>query len=162
MYITAKLVFRSYMPDFLEKGMLFVTQQRDNVFGKIYEYLQVHELTHIPKERSEYIETHGWPVRPYIVAIMINPDDESHVLAPPETIGWFDAGDDADDLIDIDLKIVNYILEDYNGELLLEVWEDMDENSKFVPTLFDYKVTIRLADDYPYEEDEETNILDYD
>ena len=89
MYILAKLVYKLYVPKQLEKGMRFITKQKDIVYGKVYEYLQLHELIHVPHDKDSYININGFPVEPYIVPQAQNPDDKVKPLVQPEQIGWF-------------------------------------------------------------------------
>ena len=82
MYILAKLVFKNYVPLKLEQGMLFISKQTDTVYGKVYEYLQLHTLVYIPRDKDLYINENGFPVEPYIIAQNQNPDDKETVLDP--------------------------------------------------------------------------------
>mgnify|MGYP000870677969 CR=1 FL=1 len=76
MYILAKLVFKNYVPLKLEQGMLFISKQTDTVYGKVYEYLQLHTLVYIPRDKESYINENGFPVEPYIIAQNQNLDDK--------------------------------------------------------------------------------------
>jgi hypothetical protein len=153
MFILAKLVFKNYVPLKLEQGMFFISKQTDTVYGKVYEYLQLHTLVYIPRDKDSYISTNGFPVEPYIVAQNQNPDDKETVLVQPEHIGWFinDEGG-----YPIDIKDFNLILEEYDGEMCIEVEDtDSDDTEDMVAILIDDKVIIRTADDMPEEEEEE-------
>ena len=107
MYIEAQMVFKSYAPLKLEKGMLFlILEGRD---------FQIRQLDFIPQDEQEYLRINGYPVEPYIME-MGNPNlKEEVVLATPEQIGWFDEGEWSDELCDIELKHFNRILERYYG-----------------------------------------------
>lgn len=164
MYILAKLVFRNYGPLKLEEGMWFISKQRDVVYGKVYEYLQLHELNHVPHDKDSYISVNGFPVEPYIIAQNQNPDDKETVLVQPEQIGWFIDGYTGGHPIDI--KDINYILENYEGEINIEV-EDTEsfDTDDMKPLILDGKVIIRAADDIPdddWEEEEDWDDMDDD
>jgi hypothetical protein len=154
MYILANLVFKLYVPKKLEKGMRFITKQTDIVYGKVYEYLQLHELNHTPQDYDSYISVNGYPVEPYIVPQVQNPDDNVKPLVHPEQIGWFIEGDSIGRQIDI--KDINHILQEYNGEVCIEV-EDTDstDTDDMIAFSLDGKVIIRTPDDMPDDEDEE-------
>jgi len=175
MFTLAKLVFKSYMPLRLEKGMWFASKQKDIVYGKVYEYLKLYELTHVPQDMDSYIAINGAPVEPYIVQPMTNLDEPEMILATPDQIGWWDEGETADDLEDITVKIINDNIHGENGEnglIALEMDEDEEGNRRLV--LFYGKVTIRHAElvdefieyeDYDDEEgdwDEMDDITDHD
>lgn len=165
MFTLAKLVFKSYMPKQLEKGMWFASKQRDIVYGEVYDYLKIYELTHVPQDMDSYIAVNGAPVEPYIVQPMQNPDEPEQILATPDQIGWWDQGDTADDLEDITPKIINtyiYGEDGDNGAIALEMDEDEEGNRRLV--LFYGKVTIRhseLVDEF-LEEDYDDEEGDWD
>lgn len=176
MYILAKLVFKSYMPKELEKGMWFVSKHKDVVYGKIYEYLRIHELKQVPQDMDSYIAANGAPVEPYIVQPMRNADDKEQILATPDQIGWWDAEpwNDEADLEDLTPEIVNEWIYGENGEdgeIALEVIQEEDDDDDVIHTtlvLFHGKVTIRhmnFVDDgeeYEDDEDDEENWDDMD
>ena len=148
MYILAKLVFRNYGPLKLEKGMWFISKQTDVVYGKVYEYLQLHELNHASHDKDSYISENGFPVEPYIVAQNQNPDDKETALVQPEQIGWFVDGDSGGRPIDI--KDINHILEEYDGEICIEVEDtDSDDTDDMKAVLIEDKAIIRTPDDMP-------------
>lgn len=162
MFTLAKLVFKSYMPKQLEKGMWFVSKQKDVVYGRIYEYLQLHELTHTPQDMESYIAFNGAPVEPYIVMPTQNKDDKEEILATPDQIGWWDQGDTADDLEDLTVQIINayiYGEDGENGDIALEVFDSEDEEGIHRNVVFFHdKVTIRhvsFVDEHEYEDDED-------
>ena len=170
MFTLAKLVFKSYMPLRLEKGMWFVSKQRDIVFGEVIDYLQIHELQHVPQDMDSYIAVNGAPVEPYIVQPMQNPDEPEQILATPDQIGWWDQGDDSDDLEDITPKIINsyiYGEDGENGAIALEVFDSEDEEGIHRNVVFFHdKVTIRHAtfvdefDDDDEDDDEDWDEMD--
>ena len=165
MFTLAKLVFKSYMPLRLEKGMWFASKQKDLVYGKVYEYLQIHELTHVPQDMDSYIAVNGAPVEPYIVQPMTNSDEPETILVTPDQIGWWDEGDTADDLEDITVKIINsyiYGEDGENGDIALEVFDTEDEEDIHRNVVFFHnKVTIRhvtFVDDNEWDDDDEDTV----
>jgi hypothetical protein len=139
MYILAKLVFKSYMPKQLEKGMWFKQNHRDIVYGKIYDYITIFELKEVPRDMDSYITVNGAPVEPYIIQPKRNSDLAEDILVRPEYIGWweYDAGREEDGewieniiLEDISPKIINEWIYGENGDndglIALEVNEDRE------------------------------------
>lgn len=169
MFTLAKLVFKSYMPLQLEKGMWFASKQKDIVYGRVYEYLKLYELTHVPQDMDSYIAINGAPVEPYIVQPMQNPDEPEQILATPDQIGWWDEGDSSDDLEDITVQIINsyiYGEDGENGDIALEMHEFQDDESGDMYkslVLFHGKVTIRhvsFVDEDEWDDDEEEEYED--
>jgi hypothetical protein len=157
MFIRAKLVFESYLPEELQPGMWFKQQITDTIYGKRYTYDRIFQLFHKPQDPDAYIAENGCPVNPIIVSITANADARAEVLAYPYQIGWWDDGPDSDELRDIELKDINTILSDYEGELDIEVVDEAMEDDLAVPIIYMDKVTIRLPwdeDDYLYEQDD--------
>ena len=164
MFTLAKLVFKSYMPLQLEKGMWFASKQKDIVYGKVYEYLKLYELTHVPQDMDSYIAINGAPVEPYIVQPMQNLDEPEQILATPDQIGWWDEGETSDDLEDITIQIINSYIYGENGEngdIALEMQEFQDDESGEIYrslVLFYGKVTIRhvsFVDEDEWDDDDE-------
>ena len=169
MFTLAKLVFKSYMPLRLEKGMWFASKQKDIVYGKVYEYLTLYELTHVPQDMDSYIAVNGAPVEPYIVQPMQNPDDHEEILATPDQIGWWDEGETSDDLEDITIQIINSYIYGENGEngdIALEVFDSEDEEGIHRNVVFFHnKVTIRhvsFVDEHEWDDDDDEWEDDWD
>ena len=147
MFIQAKLVPKSYKPLQLEKGMFFSTIKDSTI--------QIHELTYIPRDIDIYLELNGYPIELYIVYEGNSNLKEFEILASPEQIGWFDEGNDSDELSDITIKQINNIFSNYDGYLAIEI--DLDS-----PTLYDNKVTIRYMDyDNDDNEDFDQTVREY-
>lgn len=153
MFIIAKLIFQHYIPSSLEKGMLFFHDDGCS----LYEFSTAFE----PDE--EYIQKHGYPVKPYIVH-MGNPNipKDTYILASPDQIGWWDEGDDSDELSDVTLSQLNSVLKEDDGWLLIECedFELDDEESMYPvlkPVIFMDKITIRKYEKIfeEYQEEEE-------
>ena len=148
MYIEAQMVFKSYAPLKLEKGMLLLISERRD--------FQLRQLDFIPQDEQEYLRINGYPVEPYIIETG-NPNlKEQVVLATPEQIGWFDEGEWSDELCDIELKHFNRILEGYDGWVLIEMEDVEDNDDELTPVIYNNKVTIAYADlEDEYDEDDD-------
>ena len=170
MFILAKLIFKSYMPKRLEAGMWFKKDHSDVVYGKVYNYFTIYELKEIPHDMYEYMSVHGAPVEPFIVMPMMNPDSPQEILATPEQIGWWDQGDDSDDLEELTVQLINtyiYGEDGENGDIALEVLDTQDEEGIHRNVVFFHdKVTIRhvtFVDEHEYEwEDDDEDEEDFD
>lgn len=149
------------MPKKLEKGMWFVRVKTEVIYGNKQEYLHVSELDIVPRDMETYLVYNGYPVKPYLVYPMINPDDTEVVAAYPEEIGWWDEGEHVDELRDITLKDINNILEWDNSMVQIEVLDDEEtEDGTPIPILYDNKVTLRDVhtldiDDEDWDDDDE-------
>lgn len=129
-----ELVLKSYMPKQLEKGMLFVKASEEEI--------QLFELNNIPRDEQGFIIENGAPVELYII------DEDDEVLVEPHEIGWID---DGDELRQITLDDINYILNECNGWIGLEiVGEFWDEEEQLIPSMYEQKVIITIL-----SEDEE-------
>jgi hypothetical protein len=123
------------MPKSLEIGMLFIDVSEEEV--------QLFELDSIPRDEERFIVENGAPVELYIV-------DQDDVFVEPHEIGWIDEGDDVDELRPITLDDINYILNECNGWIELEIVGDFwDEDEAVIPNMYEQKVVIR----FPQEED---------
>jgi len=140
MYLECLLVFKSYKPLKLEKGMLFYTGDT------------VREITSVPLNQEEFISINGYPVEMFIVDPG-NPNIfNGTIIATPEQIGWFDEGEHSDELSDISVKNINDIIEYDGGYVDVEMTQD--EDGEYVPLLYQNKITIRMVQQEE-EEDEE-------
>ena len=151
MFIEALMVFKSYKPLKLEKGMLFLVQQP--------RFKEIVKLDRVPANEEEYVKINGYPVEPYIIDV-VNPNlsQDEVILATPEQIGWFDEGEWCDELCDIEVRHFNRIIEGYDGYVLIEVDYDEEEGDEtmFSPVLYNNKVTISYADlEDEYDEDDD-------
>jgi hypothetical protein len=158
MFIEALMVFKSYKPLKLEKGMLFIVQQP--------RYKEIVKLDRVPANDEEFIRINGYPIEPYIIDV-VNPNlpQNELILATPEQIGWFDEGDWCDELCDIEVRHYNRIIEGYDGYVLVEVDydEEADDADMFKPVLYNNKVTISYADlEDEYDEDDDDDEEEYE
>jgi len=141
MFVEAQLVFKSYKPLKLEVGMLFLIQGQYETYLHKLEKMPIGFLTD-----EDYFREYGYPVEMYIIDPG-NPNlDEEVIIATPEQIGWFDKGDSAESVSDITLKNINRIISGYDGYLLVEMFEDDEDEDYLYPILYDNKVTIRYSD----------------
>ena len=157
MFITVELVFKSHMPRALEPGLLFITKINP---GTRKEYSEIWALDKHPAESlEEFIVKHGAPVEPYLMY-------DEQALAEPEEIGWWDVGDTSDELRDITLKDINFLLENYDGYVDVEIDDDLFYNEDEIsPVLYMNKVLLcvpGLYDDEDEEEEEEDDDDGYD
>jgi hypothetical protein len=134
------MVVANYKPLKLEVGMLFLTKIHQNTVKEFIEIWTLFKLPNISAE--EFFIKNGYPITIYIVN-----DSNGLVLAQGTEIGWWDAGDEVDELRDISLKEINTILNDYEG--ILEI--DFIEESESTPRFVEEKVILRL---HTEEEDE--------
>ena len=165
MFILGKLVFQSYIPSEFEIGMLFLRKISMVKVRTLIEYNEVFELKEVPRDIESFVLINGWPVAPFIFSITANPDAFAEPLATPDQIGWFDDGPESDELRDIDIKDYNYILEEEDGYIEIEVDAFMNEDGEEIvtPIIYADKVTIRIpTDEEEYEEDEEDDYEDWD
>lgn len=171
MFILAKLIFKSYMPKQLEKGMWFKRDHSDVVYGKVYNYITIYELKEIPYDMYEYMSIHGAPVEPFIIQPMRNSDEPEEILVRPEYIGWWEDNlaeenedgtwTDHTTLEDISPKIINTWLYGENGDndglIALEVDDETREPLLYEDT---NKVMIKQADFVDEDEDGSMDIED--
>ena len=172
MFIEAKLIFRSYMPRRLEKGMLFQRKVSMRKLKTNIEYKEVFELKDIPRDTEAYILINGWPVEPYIYSITANPDEHAVILATPDLIGWWDDEPDAEYeegeeglLRDIEVKDFNYALENYDGNIDIQVYDKEFKEGIVRPVIYSEKVTLNvpmIKDNTDEEEEEEEEEADWD
>jgi hypothetical protein len=141
MLYIAELVFKSYMPKTLEIGQLYIRHNLEEDEPEIW------SLTSLPKEPFEsFITTHGAPVEPYI----IDPENDE-VIAEPHQIAWMDDGEEFDDLRDMDVDDMNYIINYCDG--LLEIEIDENDNSAFLyPVIYEGKATVCYLGTYDNDE----------
>lgn len=152
MFITVELVFKSHMPKHLEPGLWFITKINP---GTRKEYSEIWQLDKHPSESlEEFIVKHGAPVEPYLIY-------DEQVLVEPDEIGWWDEGDDTDELRDITLKDINNILEYWDGFVDVEIDDDLFENEDEIsPIIYANKVVLCLPG--LYEDEEDTEFYDED
>ena len=157
MFILGKLVFQSYIPSEFEIGMLFLRKVSMMKLRTLIEYNEVFELKEIPRDIESFTLINGWPVAPFIFSITANPDAFAEPLATPDQLGWWDEGEESDELRDADIKDYNYILENEDGYIEIEVDEYITEDGEEIvtPILYMDKVTVRIPTDEEYYDEED-------
>jgi hypothetical protein len=144
MWYPAEIVLKSYLPDELEEGMLFIN--RISV-GIMEPYVELWELEEIPEDMDAFMALNGAPVE----LVLIDGNDD--ILATHDQIGWWDEGSHTDELRDISLDEINFLLRECEGFVEIEV-EDYDTLDKeLIPILYDDAVVLRLALD-EYDDDD--------
>lgn len=142
MYRECQLVFKNYIVDAIKPGMLFLNYVHPIGW-------QVNKIEKAPQDSEAYIASYGYPVEPWIVDTG-NPNlpHTEEILATPNQIGWMDEGDHTDELMDIEVRHMNFILDRYNG------WVDIETDNDGDPVLFMDKVTISYPEDIDDEWDD--------
>lgn len=133
MWFPAEISLSSYLPDELEEGMLFIN--RISV-GVIEPYIELFELEEIPEDPEAFMVKHGAPIDLLII------DDEGRIIASHNQIGWWDEGEDTDELRDITLDDINYILRELDGYVDIEYDEIEDD---FV--MYEDKIVLSIVPD---------------
>ena len=147
MHQTVELVLKSYMPKQLELGMWFITKINP---GTLKEYSEIWALTNHPRETlEEFIVKNGAPVEAYLIY-------DEQVVAEPHEIGWWDEGDHVDELRDIELADINFILSEWDGFVDVEIDEhDYHHEEEINPVMYANKVTMTIVGMYDDDEDDE-------
>jgi hypothetical protein len=126
------------MPKQLEKGMWFINKINP---GTRKEYSEIWALDNVPLQPlEEFVTQHGAPVEPYLIY-------NEQVLAEPHEIGWWDEGEHTDELRDITLDDINYILRELDGYVDVEYDEVEDD---FV--IIDDKVVLSIAPEDDFDD----------
>lgn len=142
MWYPAEIAVKSYLPPELEVGMLFTN--RISV-GVIEPFVELFELEEIPEDPDVFMAKYGVPVK---LGILINDKD---IIATHEEIGWWDEGEHTDELRDITLDDINYLLREFDGYVDIEI-DDEEEDSVY-PIIMEGKVVLSLVPDEELEEE---------
>jgi len=137
MWFPAEIVLSSYLPPELEVGMLFTN--RISV-GVIEPFIELFELEEIPEDPDVFMAKYGVPVK---LGILINDKD---IIATHEEIGWWDEGEHTDELREITLDDINYILRELDGYVDIQIEDEED----FFVVFIEDKVVLSIA---PEEEE---------
>jgi hypothetical protein len=140
MWYPAEIAVKSYLPPELEVGMLFVN--RISV-GVIEPFIELFELEELPENPDAFMSRHGVPVELAII------DESGNLLASHDEIGWWDEGEHTDELRDITLDDINYLLREFDGYIDIEY--DEDEGI----TIIEDKVVLSLV---PEENDDDWDV----
>ena len=138
MWFPAEIVLMSYLPDELEEGMLFIN--RISV-GVIEPFVELFELDELPEDPDAFMSRHGVPVKLFIIG------EGEEIFATHDEIGWWDEGEHTDELRDITIDDINYILRELDGYVDIEYDEVEDD---FV--IIDDKVVLSIAPEEDWDE----------
>lgn len=133
MWYPAEIVLKSYLPLELEEGMLFIN--RISV-GIIEPYIELWELEEIPEDMDTFMALNGAPVELVLV------DGNDDILATHDQIGWWDEGSHTDELRDISLDEINFILSECEGFVEIEVEEYDTLDKELLPVMYEDKVVL--------------------
>ena len=137
MWYPAEIVLKSYLPPELEVGMFFIN--RISV-GVIEPFIELFELEELPEDADAFMSKHGCPVELAII------DEYNKVIAEHDEIGWWDEGEHTDELRDITLDDINYVLREFDG--YVDVEYDEDEGV----TIIEDKVVLSLQPDEDFDD----------
>lgn len=149
MYFTAELVYKSYIPQELKIGMLFVNRLYP---GTEKEYVEIYALSSLPNDEDAFYSDNGYPIEFFLIEEGNLNSQEIVILATHDQIGWWDEGDDTDELYDVTLTEINSIFNDFDGYVSVDVDGETGE-----PELVEEKVILSYpySDEEYYEDDEE-------
>jgi hypothetical protein len=143
MWYPAEIAVKSYLPPELEVGMLFTN--RISV-GVIEPFIELFELEEIPEDPDAFMAKHGAPVELAIV------DEDGDLLASHDEIGWWDEGEHTDELRDITLDDINYLLQEFEGYVDIQIEDEED----FFLVFMEDKVVLSLAPEDDFSDWDET------
>ena len=134
MWYAAEIVLKSYLPLELEEGMLFVNKISVGIMDP---YIELWELDDdIPEDIDLFMSTNGAPVNLFIV------DEDGDIIANPEEIGLWDIGEESDELYEISLEEINFLLREFDGAV--EIQLDEEDEEFYVPIYYDKQVVLRV------------------
>lgn len=135
MYLLAHLAFKSYDPEEIKAGMLFMDTRGDRVI----------ELMSDSTNKEHTVQYLGYPVQVYIV------DDDENVLAQPHEVGLWDVNDDIHGYKPITTREYNHLIHEWDGLVEIQCI-DVDPMSGLppMPAIVTGKVVLRS----PVEEEE--------
>lgn len=134
MWYAAEIVLKSYLPLELEEGMIFVNKISVGIMDP---YIELWELDdYIPENIDTFMSVNGAPVNLFIV------DEDGDVLANPEEIGLWDIGEESDELYEISLEEINFLLREFDGAV--EIQLDEEDEEFYVPIYYDEQVVLRV------------------
>jgi hypothetical protein len=96
-------------------------------------------LEEIPEDQDAFMATNGAPVDIFII------DDDENILAVEEDFAWWDEGPWTDELREISLDDINFILQECDGYIDIEISEDEEEEG-LLPILFEDKIILRVPE----------------
>lgn len=133
MWYPAEIALKSYLPLELEEGMLFINR----IFiGVVEPYIELFELEEVPEDMDEFMTNYGAPVELLIIS------EDGKLIATHDEIGWWDDGPEIDELRDITLDDINYLLRELDGYVEIEVDDDTED-----PIIYENKIVLGLEED---------------
>jgi hypothetical protein len=108
-------------------------------------YVELWELEEIPEDMDAFMALNGAPVELVLI------DDDGSVIATHDEIGWWDEGDDTDELRDVTLDDINYILRELDGYVDIE-YDEIDDD--FV--VYQDKIVLSIVPEDDLEDWDET------
>lgn len=118
MWYPAEISLSSYLPSELEVGMLFIN--RISV-GVVEPYIELFELEEVPEDADAFMAKNGAPV-----TLVITTPEDGCVRAVQDNIGWWDEGDDVDELREVTLDDINFLLRECDGYVDIQFDDDED------------------------------------
>jgi len=100
--------------------------------GVIEPYVELWELDEFPGNMDEFMSKHGAPVELFII------DENENILATHDEIAWWDEGEHTDELREITLDDINYLLRELDG------YVDIDIDEDYGPSIYEGKVVLGL------------------
>jgi len=134
MWYPAEFALKSYLPLELKVGMLFVN--RISV-GVMEPYVELWALEEVPEDADAFMSANGAPVELFII------DDDEELLATEEELGWWDEGQHTDELREVSLDDINYLLRERDGYIDIEI---SDETEHPGVILFEDRVILRVPE----------------
>jgi hypothetical protein len=114
--------------------------------GVIEPFIELFELEEIPEDPDTFMAKHGAPVELAIV------DEDGDLLASHDEIGWWDEGEHTDELRDITLDDINYLLQEFEGYVDIQI----EDGEDFFVVFVEDKVVLSLAPEDDFSDWDET------
>lgn len=141
MFYLAELITKSYMPNELKKGMLFVNHNILDIDDESAPTLFKLAKDVPSEEKDSFMVINGAPVELYVV------DEIGNIIAGPDNIGLWESPQP----VPLNIKHINNIFGMHDG--LLEIDGTSTDRNSIIPTLIGGKVMLRP----PQDEEEEDN-----
>ncbi len=139
MWYPGEIVLHSYLPPELEAGMLFTNRISVGIMDP---FIELFELEEVPEDADAFMAKHGAPVELAIV------DEDGDLLASHEEIGWWDEGEHTDELRDITLDDINFLLREFEGYVDVQI----EDGEDFFVVFIEDKVVLSLQPDEEWDD----------
>ena len=153
MYYSAQSMLTNYIPLRIEEGMMFKAVLYPNTDKEMIEILKMDKYKTKWAQAALSIDDVFTKIG-YPVELSIIDGDGNTTLAISDQIGWWDEGEDTEDLRDITLADINRILMN-NGNVEIDISEDALGIYQIIPTISEGKVILRMPIDQEEAEDED-------